>query len=124
MQLMGADKEVVATLTQQQIKAIEELIENMNPASLRKKGAAFDHDAQLPNSRITRIRIPTLVIHAKDDTLQPYQNAVFVNANIPGSRLISFEKGGHFAMIIHEAIVSKEVQKHILNPVFEVNQPY
>lgn len=117
MQLMGANKEVIASLSPQQIEVMEQFIDYMNPAALRKSGANFDHYALLPNERLAGIRTPTLVIHAKDDTLQPYQNAVFSSSTIPGARLLSFEKGGHFVVAIEESIVRGEVYKHISNPV-------
>lgn len=117
MQLMGANKEVIAALSPQQIELMDQYIDYMNPAALRKSGAVFDHYAELPNERIAGIRTPTLVVHAQDDTLQPYQNAVFASSTIPGARLLSFEKGGHFVVAIQESIVRREVYKHISNPV-------
>lgn len=117
MQLMGANKEVIATLSPQQIEEMNLIIDYMNPAALRKSGANFDHYASLPNERIAGIQTPTLVVHAKDDTLQPYQNAVFASSVIPGARLLSFDKGGHFVMAIEESIIREEVYKHITNHV-------
>lgn len=117
MQLMGANKEVIASLSSRQTDFMDEFIEYMNPAAIRKSGAVFDHYAKLPNERIAGIRTPTLVVHAQDDTLQPYQNAVFASSTIPGARLLSFEKGGHFVVAIEESVVRKEVYKHISNPV-------
>ncbi len=117
MQLMGANKEVIATLSHQQIEIMDQFIDYMNPAALRKSGATFDHYAALPNERIAGIRTPTLVVHAQDDTLQPYQNAVFSSSTIPGAHLLDFEKGGHFVVAIQESTVRREVYKHISNSV-------
>lgn len=113
LQLMGANKEVIAALSPEQIEIMDQFIDYMNPAALRKSGAAFDHIAALPNERIAGIRIPTLVVHAKDDTLMPYKNAVFSSSTIPGARLLSFEKGGHLVMAIEEPVIRKEVYEHI-----------
>ena len=117
MQLMGANKEVIADLSPQQLEFMGQFIDYMNPAALRKSGAVFDHYAKLPNERIAGISTPTLVVHAQDDTLQPYQNAIFTSSTIPGARLLSFEKGGHFVVAIEESIVRQEVYNHISNPV-------
>ncbi len=122
MQLIGANKDVIATLSPQQIELIDQLIDYMNPAALRKSGAAFDHYAALPNERIAGIKTPTLVVHAEDDTLQPYQNAVFASSMIPGARLLSFEKGGHFVAVIKQSVIRKEVSEHISNPGFVSNE--
>ncbi len=122
MQLMGANKEVIATLSPEQIKVMDQVIDYMNPAALRKSGAAFDHYAALPNERIAGIRTPTLVVHAEDDTLQPYQNAVFTSSTIPGARLLSFENGGHFLVAVEQSTVSREVYMHISDSVFETKE--
>ena len=122
MQLMGANKEVIAALSPQQIDIMDQIIDYMNPAALRKSGAAFDHYAALPNERIAGIRTPTLVVHAEDDTLQPYQNAVFTSSTIPCARLLSFENGGHFAVATKQSTVSREVYRHISDSVFETEE--
>lgn len=66
----------------------------MNPVSLRAAGVRFDNQAAMPNDRIAAIRAPTLVVHAKDDTLQRYRHAEFAAATIPHARLVGFERGG------------------------------
>ena len=89
----------------------------MNPASLRYAGAVFDHTQEVPGPRIAGIRVPTLVIHAQDDTLQPYWNAKFFVTTIPDARLLSFQKGGHIVALIEVDEVGSTVQQHILaNP--------
>ncbi len=115
MKLMGASKEVIAALSPQQIEIMDQYIDYMNPAALRKSGAEFDHYAELPNERIAGIRTPTLVVHAQDDTLIPYQNAVFTSSTIPGARLLSFEKGGHFVVAIEKPFICSEIHKHIFD---------
>ncbi len=114
MTLMGVPKAVVAGLSPEQRKAIGHFIDDMNPASLRHAGVVFDHTREVPGPRIAGIRVPTLVIHAQDDTLQPYRNAEFFSSTIPGARLLSFQTGGHIAALI-EAAVGSAVQKHLLD---------
>ncbi len=113
MRLMGVPKAVVARLRPEQYRAIGHFIDGMNPASLRYAGAAFDHTREVPGPRISGIRVPTLVIHAQDDTLQPYRNAEFFASTIPGSRLLSFQKGGHIVSLIESDEVGSTVQKHM-----------
>jgi len=38
---------------------------------------------------------PTLILHAKDDALVSYHHAEHAHEAIKGSRLISFDSGGH-----------------------------
>jgi hypothetical protein len=100
MRLMGANDEVIAGLTPGQRELATRIIDYMNPASPRSAGAAFDNKAAMPNERIAEIRTPTLIIHAKDDALQLFHNAKFAAATIPGSRLVSYDKGGHLLIVI------------------------
>ena len=114
MGLMGADDAVIAGLSGAQKETIWKVIEYMNPASPRSAGVRFDNRAAMPNERISVIRAPTLILHAVDDALQLYHNAEFAAAQIPGSDLIRFEKGGHFLIIVEQDAVRRLTAKHIL----------
>lgn len=114
MELMGANDELVASLTRSQRKMVERIIDYMNPVSLRSAGVSFDNQTELPGERIVAISAPTLVLHAKDDTLQLYHNAEFAAATIPNARLVSFERGGHVVMIVEQRTVRSAVQWHIV----------
>jgi pimeloyl-ACP methyl ester carboxylesterase len=114
MRLMGVPKAVIGSLSPEQYRAIGHFIAGMNPASLRYAGAVFDHTGEVPGPRIADIRVPTLVIHAQDDTLQPYRNAEFFASTIPDAHLLRFQKGGHIVALIEAEDVREAVQKHIL----------
>jgi len=115
MGLMGATDAVIAELTPGQQELIDRIIEEMNPVSPRSAGVVFDNRAALPGDRIAAIQAPTLIVHAADDTLQPYHNAEFAAATIPGARLVRFERGGHLLMAVEQATISAAVQKYILD---------
>lgn len=117
--LMGVDATVVAGLNDEQRTLVNNVIDYMNPVSLRSAGAAFDNLAALPGARIAAIQAPTLVVHAEDDTLQLYDNATFAAVTIPGARLLRFERGGHFVAIVEQTTVRQAVQDHILEHVDE-----
>jgi 2-hydroxy-6-oxonona-2,4-dienedioate hydrolase len=119
MGLMGATDDVIAELTPGQQELVDRIIEEMNPVSVRSAGVGFDNRAKLPGDRIAAIQAPTLIFHAADDTLQPYHNAEFAAATIPGARLLRFERGGHLLMAVEQATISGAVQKHILDHVSE-----
>lgn len=114
---MGANEAVIAGLSSEQLQWGERFIEYMNPASLRYEGAVIDNTRALPGDRIAGIRAPTLIVHAEDDTLQLYDNAAFAAATIPGARLLRFERGGHFVVIIQQETVRAAVQQHILENI-------
>ncbi len=122
MELMGADEEVVARLTPEQQELFEHFIDYMNPVSLRSAGAAFDNQATMPGERIAAITTPTLILHAKDDTLQLYHNAEFAAATIPNARLVHFERGGHFLIGVEQSTIRVAVRDHILGNVKGLSQ--
>ena len=85
----------------------------MSPVAPRYPGVTFDNRAAMPNEKVAAIRAPTLVVHARDDTLQLYRNAEFAAATIPGARLLTFERGGHFLIAVEEPAIQAEVQRFI-----------
>jgi 2-hydroxy-6-oxonona-2,4-dienedioate hydrolase len=119
MELMGANDAVIANLTTGQRELVDQVIDYMNPVSLRSAGAAFDNKATMPNERIAAIRAPTLIFHATDDTLQLYHNAQFAASTIPGARLVSFQRGGHLLMAVEQSTIRTIMQKHILDHINE-----
>ena len=119
MELMGANDAVIAGLTPGQRELVDQVIDYMNPVSLRSAGAAFDNKATMPNERIAAVRAPTLIFHATDDTLQLYHNAQFAASTIPGARLVSFQRGGHLLMSVEQSTIRTVMQKHILDHISE-----
>jgi 2-hydroxy-6-oxonona-2,4-dienedioate hydrolase len=114
MGLMGANDEVVAKLTADQSRIVDEVIEFMNPVKPRSAGVALDNGAAMPNEKIAAIRAPTLIFHAVDDNLQIFRNAEFAAATIPGARLSRFGRGGHLLIAVEQETVRAETQKFIL----------
>ena len=114
-ELMGADGAVIAGLTREQRALVDQVIDHMNPVSPRAAGAAFDNTAALPNERIAAVRAPTLVFHARDDTLQLFHNAEFAASTIPDAKLVSFERGGHLLLSVEQATIRRAMQRHILD---------
>jgi pimeloyl-ACP methyl ester carboxylesterase len=119
MELMGANDAVIAGLNPGQRELVDQIIDYMNPVSLRSAGVAFDNKATMPNERIATIRAPTLIFHATDDTLQLYHNAQFAASTIPGARLVSFQRGGHLLMSVEQSTIRTAMQKHILDHTSE-----
>ena len=60
-------------------------------AYLRQRRASQNYDA---TDRLHEILAPTLILHAKNDRLVPYEWAEDMHANIADSKMITF-KGGH-----------------------------
>lgn len=113
LELMGVNDTVIAGLTPEQRVLADQVIDYMNPVSLRSAGAAFDNKAAMPNERISAIKAPTLIFHATDDTLQLFHNAEFAAATIPGAWLERFSRGGHLLMIVEQSKIRAATQKFI-----------
>jgi len=62
--------------------------------------AILQHDCR---ARLLQIRVPTLVIVARDDMITPAFYAEELASAIPGAKLIVLEGGGHFSPAIHSA---------------------
>jgi len=113
LQLMGVNEATLAGLTAPQRRLAQDLIDGMNPVAPRAAGTVFDNQAQMPNERIAAIRAPTLVLHARDDTLQLFHNAEFAARTIPGARLVAFDRGGHLLLAVEQAAIRERVAQHI-----------
>jgi pimeloyl-ACP methyl ester carboxylesterase len=111
--LMGVSPAVVARLTPAQRVLADQVIDFMNPVSPRAKGVTFDNRAALPNERIAAIGAATLILHAKDDTLQLYRNAEFAAAAIKGSRLVPFDQGGHLVLAVEQTRIRELLAAHL-----------
>jgi pimeloyl-ACP methyl ester carboxylesterase len=81
------------------------------PLKPRRDGAVFDgFVSNLVADRFPfeRLRVPTLVVSARDDPLAPHRFAVKAAARIPGAKLVTVQGGGHF-FIGHDAEVRTEI---------------
>ncbi len=114
MGVLGANDEVVASLTGEQREIIERIIDYMNPAAPRSAGVVLDNEAQLPGDRIAGITAATLIVHARDDLLQLYRNGEFAASTIPGAKLTSFDAGGHVVLAVQRDAIGAAVRAHIL----------
>lgn len=111
--VMGVSAGVIDGLTPAQRALAAEVIDGMNPVSLRAAGVRFDNQAAMPDARIAAIRAPTLIVHARDDTLQQFRNAEFAAASIPGAELVAFERGGHLVLAVEQPAIRARVVAHL-----------
>jgi pimeloyl-ACP methyl ester carboxylesterase len=111
--LMGAPPSVTSRLTPHERQLTNDVVDFMNPVSPRAAGVRFDNTAAMPNERIAAVRTPTLILHAKDDTLQLPGNAEFAGTRIPNAELVLFEHGGHLLLAVEQAEIRRRVARHI-----------
>ncbi len=77
------------------------------PLKPRREGAVFDgfvSNAAADRFPLEQLRVPTLVISARDEPVAPYRYAAAAAPRIPGARLVTVERGGHL-FLGHDAEV-------------------
>jgi len=47
---------------------------------------------------LPRVSVPTLVLHCRDDAVQPFEEGLFIAANIPGARFVGLEGRNHLIL--------------------------
>lgn len=111
--LLGMPADVQAAMTPQETNAVREYLRLMHPVSMRKAGIYNDREelSVLPPQtyRLERIDAPTLVVHGRLDSLQPFSHGEHAGQHIPHARLLALEDGGHIPVDHLDEIVA-EVQ--------------
>lgn len=96
LQLIGIPPDVYRGFTPEQKELAQEMLEVMHPMSQRIAGTMHEFEIEpLDGASIGEICVPTLIMHARDDTLVSYKHAEFAHRNIPQSKLVLFDSGGH-----------------------------
>jgi pimeloyl-ACP methyl ester carboxylesterase len=77
---------------------VAEFIDSLFPVTPNLAGVAFDafvSNVDVNSYELETIRVPTLLIHAKDDPLVSYDAAERAANRIQGAHLVSLDSGGH-----------------------------
>lgn len=82
----------------------DDSLQSIMPLSYRYDGIACDLNVSINDMKnnynqydLTTLKVPTLIIHAKDDKLTDYNSAAFWARKIPNCTFISLKDGGHIA---------------------------
>jgi pimeloyl-ACP methyl ester carboxylesterase len=106
--LFGVNAEVQRQATADAQGFVTGFLATLNPVSLREPGIANDRAtmAFLPEAAfpLEDIAVPTLVIHAEDDGLQPYAHGLNSARRIAGAEFMSLESGGHMLLSQHDDV--------------------
>jgi pimeloyl-ACP methyl ester carboxylesterase len=97
--MLGVSADVQDRTTGHGQRLISAATDGMNPISLRRDGIYHDRATLnvLPEDvfPLGRITVPTLVVHAVDDGLQPFEHGQNTATRVRGAQLVSYERGGH-----------------------------
>lgn len=104
--IFGVPAEAQARLTPAEKKWASEFLQSMHPISLRKAGIHNDRKYKIHDHSLEHITVPTLVIHAEDDSLISFTQGQYSAQNIPDAQFIKLQNGGHLLMGQHEKVKS------------------
>ena len=96
-------------LSDEEALFVRDLIDTFLPASRRlaginNEGAAVDPSATY---NLEAIRARVLIVHARDDRLNPFAVGSSLAARIPQSRFLPLDRGGHL-LLGHHAVLRRE----------------
>ena len=116
--VLATPPELLTTASPQERARVDAMLDNILPVSIRAEGLRSDtamgkHLAPAP---LESIRVPTLVISARDDRYGTYASAQYTAARIAGAKFIGFDEGGH-AWVGHDDEVRAEIVKLLVAPV-------
>ncbi len=101
--MFGVPSDVLEQLPARPRRLATEVVDSMNPISLRNDGIYHDRETltALPEDvfRLEQISVPTLVVHAVDDGLQPYSHGENTATKVPDAKFLSYERGGHLLLL-------------------------
>jgi pimeloyl-ACP methyl ester carboxylesterase len=111
--LLGVPKAFAASPAD--LATLDQVAESIFPVGPRRHGAVFDTVVGNPyvnNCPLQDITPPTLLIHAADDSLAPYETAVRAAARMPKARFVTIDRGGH-EFLGHEALVRQAISESL-----------
>src|SRR5215207_9278750 len=114
--MFGVSGDVQEQIPARSRQLASEVVESMNPISLRQDGIYHDRDTLtvLPQDefRLEQITVPTLVVHSVDDGLQPYSHGEHTATKVPDARFLSYEEGGHLLLLQLDEVREKVATFH------------
>lgn len=98
---LGVPRIVQEELSTHEIARLYAFLHSINPMAARRNGQKLEqHMSDFNAEQACDISVPTQVLHARDDTLVPFEHAEFIERVVPGAELFPMEKGGHLALMI------------------------
>ena len=87
------------TMTSEDARLVAEFIDSLFPMSPEVYNFdRFVSNADVNSYNLEAIRVPTLIIHTKDDQLASHEASKRAAERIPGARFVSLESGGHLML--------------------------
>jgi 2-hydroxy-6-oxonona-2,4-dienedioate hydrolase len=110
--VLATPPDQVAAASPDERARVDDLAARILPVSLRAAGLRDDTrlGKSLGPAPLERIRAPTLVVSARDDSFGTYAAAQYTAGRIHGARFMGFPHGGHL-LVGHDDAVQAEIVK-------------
>lgn len=113
-----------AAMSREEKMFVRDLVDTFLPASRRLAGVNNEVAAVSPAARfdLERIRARVIVVHARDDRLNPFEIGSAIADRIPQSRFLAFDRGGHL-LLGHHGALRAEFQRFLAAGPFTSSRP-
>ena len=110
--VLATPPEQVAAASEQERVRVNDLADRILPVSRRAAGLRDDTrlGKRLGPYALETIRVPTLVVSARDDGFGTYAAAQYSASRIAGAKFIGLDQGGHL-LVGHDAEVRAEIAR-------------
>jgi pimeloyl-ACP methyl ester carboxylesterase len=98
---LGVPSKVQRRLSGAEKARLIEFVRSIVPMAARRDGQLLEqHMSEYECEQIADIEAPTLIVHATDDTLIPFEHGQFSAQRIPRAELFPMKAGGHLALLL------------------------
>ena len=113
--VLATPSELLNSASPQERLRINDMIDNILPVSAPAAGLISDTAAgkHLTPSALQTLRVPTLVISARDDRYGTSATAQYTASQIAGARFIGFDQGGH-TWVGHDDEVMEAIRSAVI----------
>ena len=113
--VLATPPELLTSASSPERARVNAMLDNILPVSARATGLRSDTTVgkQLASAPLESIRVPTLVISARDDRYGTYASAQYTASRIAGAKFIGFEEGGH-TWVGHDDEIQAEIVKLLI----------
>lgn len=113
---LGVPADVQKELAPHEVAELHAFLESIIPMGARREGQNLEqHMSEYDAPQINNIQVPTLVLHARDDTLVSFEHGEFTAKSIPDAQFGIMEKGGHLALMLSRNAWAKQKVVDFLN---------
>ena len=113
--VLATPPELVAAASPSERASVNALLDSILPVSARADGLRNETQVatHLQPYDLAAIRVPTLVISARDDGYGTYASAEYTAGRIANAKFIGFEQGGHL-LVGHGEEVRRAMAGHVI----------